>query len=105
MPVQGLRRIGAAALVEVASRRRPPHLRAEPAQLLEELLLGRETAWHQAGCALGRVPGAEVLDRRLRMDVRLWVGGELLHRRRAAKAACRRAQLVEDLLVGVALAE
>ena len=46
-----------------------------------------------------------MLDRRLRMHVRLRVGGELLHGRRAAEAVGRRAQLLEDLLVGVALAQ
>jgi hypothetical protein len=46
-----------------------------------------------------------VLDHRLRVDGRLGIGGELAHRGRAAEAASALAQLSEDLIVGVALAE
>ena len=68
----------------------------------DELLARREPARHQPGGALGRVPGAEVLDHRLRMHPRLRIGRELLHRRRAAEPLRRGPQLLEDLLVGVA---
>ena len=43
-----------------------------------------------------------MLDHRLRVHLRLGVGGELAHRRRAAEPLCARAQLLEDLLVRVA---
>ena len=44
-------------------------------------------------------------DHGLRMHGRLRVGGELAHRGRAAEALGARAQLGEDLLVAVALAD
>ena len=46
-----------------------------------------------------------MLDHGLRMHLRLRVGGELLHRRRPAEPGGVRAELGEDLLVGVALAD
>ena len=52
---------------------------------LEQLLARREAPRHEARGPLGGVPGAEVLDHRLRMHARLRVGRELLHRRRAAE--------------------
>src|SRR5205814_7950314 len=57
------------------------------------------------GVALGCVPAAEVLDHRLRMDRRERVRRELAHRRGTAEPVGARLQLVEDLLVGVALAQ
>ena len=51
---------------------------------------------------LGGVPGAEVLDHRLRMHAGVLVGRELAHRRRAAEPLGARAKLLEDLLVGIA---
>ena len=86
VPVERLRRHAAAPLVDVARGRRPAELLAEPAQRVEQLLARREPARHEPGGALGRVPRAEVLDHRLRMHLRLRVGRELLHRRRAAEA-------------------
>jgi hypothetical protein len=54
---------------------------------------------------LGRVPGAEVLDHRLRMHRCLVVAREIPHRGRAAEALGTGAQLREDLLVRVALTD
>jgi len=81
VPVEGLRRNRAAALVKITRGRRPPELSTEPAQLIDELLAGREPARHQPRGALGGVPRAEMLDHGLRMHMRVWIGGELLHRR------------------------
>ena len=71
--------------LEVACRRGPPELGAEPAQLLEQLVAREEAAREEARRALGRVPGAEVLDHRLWVHARVLVAGELAHRRRAAE--------------------
>ena len=46
-----------------------------------------------------------MLDHRLRMHRRFRVGGELAHRRRTAEPLSGGAQLREDLLVRVALAD
>src|SRR5688500_7685421 len=46
VPVEGLRRQAASALLEVAGGRRPSELDAEVAQHLEELLSRREAARH-----------------------------------------------------------
>ena len=54
------------------------------------------------GRPLRRIPGAEVLDHRLRVDAGLRIGRELAHRRRAAEPRRRRAQLLQDLVVGIA---
>src|SRR5581483_2856700 len=53
----------------------------------------------------GGVPGAEVLDHGLRVHLRLRVGGELLHGRRAAEAIGAGGELGQDLLVRVPLAQ
>ena len=71
-------------------------------QLREQLLPADEPPRRQPRRPLGGVPRAEVLDHRLRMHLRLGVGGELAHRRRAAEPLCARPELLEDLLVGVA---
>src|SRR5205085_1060660 len=94
-----------AALVEVARARDAAELLAELAQELQQLLARREPARDEPGLALRGVPAAEVLDHRLGMDGRLGVGGELPHRRRPAEPLRTRAQLGEDLLVGVPLAD
>ena len=74
-------------------------------QDVEELLARGEAPGYEPGGPLGGVPGSEVLDHGLRMDVRLGIGRELLHRRRAPQPSGMRAKLLEDLLVGVALAD
>ena len=90
----------AARAVEVARRRRPPELVAEVAQLLEQLLARREPPREEPGRALGGVPGAEVLDHRLRVDARLRVGANSrIVGERPSRSAL--AELVEDLVVGV----
>ena len=102
VPDQRLRRHPAAVRVEVARRRRPTELGAELPQLLEELVAADEAPRRQARRALGGIPRAEVLDHGLRVHARLRIGRELPHRRRAAEPLGARAQLLEDLLVGVA---
>ena len=91
--------------VEVTRRRRPAQLVPELTQQTYELRARREAARDKPCVALGRVPAAEVLDHRLRMDGRERVRRELPHRRRAAEPVGARLQLVEDLLVRVALAQ
>src|SRR5204863_45867 len=84
----------------------PPSARLpQAAQHADQLLTGREAARHEAGLALGGVPAAEVLDHGLRVHARAGVGGELPHRRGAPEPLRAVAQLGEDLLVGVALAD
>ena len=102
VPDQRLRRHRPAPLVEVAGGRRPAELLAQLAQQPQQLLPRHEAPRHEPGRALGRVPGAEVLDHGLRMHLRPRVGGELAHRRRPAEPLGGRAQLGEDLLVRVA---
>ena len=92
-------------LVDVARGGRPAQLLAERLQEAEQLLARRETARHEPGCALGRVPRAEMLDHRLRMDGRLRVRGELAHRGRAPEPLGAGDDLRHDLLVRVALAD
>ena len=83
----------------------PAELLPQLAQQAEQLVARREPARHEPGRALGGVPAAEVLDHGLRMDRRLRVGRELPHRRRAPEPLGARLQLLEDLLVRVALAD
>ena len=92
-------------LVDVACGRRPAELLAERAEEAEQLLTRREAARHEAGGALRGVPGAEVLDHRLRMDRRLRVRRELAHGGRAPEPLGAGEDLRHDLLVGVALAD
>ena len=105
VPVERLRRQPALVLVDVARGRRPAELLPQLAQQAEQLLPRGEPPRHEARRPLGGVPRAEVLDDRLRMDGRLRVRRELAHRRRAAEALGARAELGEDLLVGIALAD
>src|SRR3954464_8820983 len=105
MPVKGLRRHRAAAGVDVLRRRDAAELGAEIAQKADQLLARGEPARDEAGRALRFVPAPEVLDHRLWMDGRLGVAGELPHRRRALQPPGAGSQLVEDLLVRVALAD
>src|SRR5262249_61241075 len=63
----------------------------------------RQRARVEAGGRLRRIPGPELLDDRLRVDACPGIGGELLHRRRAAEPFRGRAELVEQLVVRVAL--
>src|SRR5205823_5476104 len=64
-----------------------------------------ETPRDEPGLALRVVPAPEVLDDRLRMDSRRRVLLELAHGRRAPQPLGRAAQLLEDLLVRIALAD
>ncbi len=81
MPVERLRREGAAPLVEVARAWQTAELLTELTQEREQLLAGDEPPRHEPRGPLGRVPGPEVLDHGLGMDAGLGVGRELLHRR------------------------
>ena len=72
------------------------------AQLLQQLLAREEAPREEAGRALRRVPRAEVLDHGLWVYARLGVLRELAHRGRAPRPLGSRAELLEDLLVGVA---
>src|SRR5262249_21012993 len=105
VPVQGLRRHEAAVRVDVLPAGDSPELLPQLAQAPEELLLRRETARNEPGGALGPVPGAEPLDHGLRMDGRQLVARKLAHRRRSPQALRAGAELVDDLLVRVALAD
>jgi hypothetical protein len=92
-------------LVEVLGRRRTPELLAQLPQLPDEVGRPCEAARDEARLPLRLVPAPEVLDDGLRVDRRLRVGLELPHRRGAPQPLGGRAQLPEDLLVGVALAD
>jgi len=92
-------------LVEVACGRSPFDPLPQLAQQQQELLTGGKPARHQPGGPLGRIPASEVLDHRLRMDGGFCVGGELAHRGRAPQSLCACLELVDDVLVAVALAD
>ena len=86
--------------------------RGHAAELLPQLLEERqqflprgEAPRHQPGLPLRAITATEVLDHRLRMHSRFWVGRELPHRRRAPQPFRGLHQLGEDLVVGVALAD
>jgi hypothetical protein len=99
VPIERLRRHRVAALPQVTSRRHPPKLLAERAELREQVVTRRETAWRKAREALTRVPAPEPLDDRLRMDARANVGGELAHGRRPPQPLGARPQFGEDVVV------
>ena len=65
----------------------------------------RNRRGYEACGSFRRVPRAEVLDDRLRVDARLRVARELAHRRRAPEALRGCSQLLEDVLVRVAPAQ
>ena len=71
-------------------------------QLGEELVTADEAPRREPGGPLGSIPGAKVLDHRLGVHAGVLVGGELAHRRRATEPLGAGAELLEDLLVGVA---
>src|SRR5262245_20609933 len=99
--VRRCRRHRAAPVGEIARARRPAELLPQRTELLEQVVAGQEPPWVQAGSALRRVPGAEVLDDRLRVDPRVGVVRELAHGRRAPEALRGRTELLQDLLVRV----
>ena len=105
MPVERLGREPPLVLVDVARGRRAPELVPQLPQQPEQLVPGGEPPRNEPGCALGDVPGAEVLDHRLRVHRRLDIAGELAHRRRLAQPVGAGAQLGEDLLVRIPLAD
>jgi len=105
VPVERLRRHRVAVLVEVLRGRRPSELVPQLAEKADQVGRLREAARNEARLALRLVPASEVLDNRLRVHARLGVRLELAHRRRASQALGRGAQLPEDLLVRVALAD
>ena len=92
----------AASRCEVARRWGSPELVAEGAELLEELVTREEAPWEEPGGTLRRVPGAEVLDDRLRVNACRWILCELSHRRRSPQALRCASELVQDLVVRVA---
>ena len=91
-------------LLHVACGRDATELVAELPQLTHHLLTADEATRGQACGALRGVPGAEVLDHRLRVHRRLGVGRELAHRRRAPESHRGRLELGENLVVRVAAA-
>ena len=101
VPVERRRRHRPATLLDVLARSASARARLRAGAAARELLARGEPARHQPRRPLRRVPGAEVLDHRLRVHLRLRVGRELLHRRRAAEALRGGPQLLEDLLVRV----
>src|SRR5207302_7556999 len=105
VPVERLRRHRAPTVVEILRGRDAAELVAEVAQDTDELTAGREPPWNKPRGTLGLVPAAEVLDHRLRVDGRLRIRRELAHRRRAPQPIRARPELLENLLVGVALAD
>ena len=90
---------------QVARGRCAPELVSQRAELIQEIVAGEKTTREESGRALRRVPGAEVLDHRLRMHSRLGILRELTHRRRASEPFCGGAKLLEDLVVRVATAQ
>jgi len=72
---------------------------------LEEFLARREPAGDEPRCSFRGIPAPEVLDHRLWVHGSLGVGGELPHGRRPPQALGRSLKLLDDLLVGVALAD
>ena len=92
-------------LVEVLRGRRTTELVSKLSQEADQVGGLCETPWDEPRLALRVVPTPEVLDDRLRVHGRGRVLLELAHRRRAPQAFSGRAELVEDLLVRVALAD
>jgi len=92
-------------LVQIARGRSSLDPLPQLAQQLEQLFTRCESPWHQAGRSLGGVPAAEVLDDRLWVHRRLGVRGELAHRRGAPQSLRARLELLDDVLVAVALAD
>ena len=103
VPVERLRRHRPSSRVEILCGRHAAEVLPQLAQEPDELLACGEAAGNEAGLSLSRVPAAEVLDDRLRVNGRVRVCRELAHGRRAAEPFGRRAQLVEDLIVRVPL--
>ena len=95
----------AAAEVEILGGGCPSELLAEAPEHVEQLLARREAARREAGLALRRVPGAEVIDHGLGMHGRGRVQPELAHRGAASQALGARAELGEDLVIVVATAK
>jgi hypothetical protein len=90
---------------EIACGRCAAELRSQRPELREELLARQEPPREEAGSALGRIPGPEVLDDGLRVNARAGILGELTHRGRPPHPLRGCTQLLEDLLVGVAASE
>jgi len=105
VPVEGLGGHRSAVLVQILRRRGPSELVAQLAEEPDQVGRLGEAARDEPGLALGLVPALEMLDDRLRVHGRLGVVLEFAHRRRTPQALGRGAQLLEDLLVGVALAD
>ena len=105
MPVEGLGGHEPAVGVEILGCGRAAEQIAELAEGAEQLILGCKPPRHQSGETFGPVPAAEMLDHRLRVHRRLLVGGELAHGRRPSESLRARAELGQDLLVRVPLAD
>ena len=104
VPEQRLRRHRALARIQVARRRRPPEPGAERLQLAESSSRVAKRRGTRPASPLRGVPAAEVLDHRLRVHGRLRVGGELPHRRGPPQPGGAVAQLLQDRVIRVALA-
>jgi len=92
-------------LVEISGRRRAPELLAQFAEQANQLVRPGKASWDEASLPLRVVPAPEVLDDSLRVDRRLGVLLELAHRRRAPESFRRAAELLDNLLVRVTLAD